>query len=112
MAWLKYYYPLEFFVAIFNQQPMGFYNLESLKEDAKRRGIRILNPDINLSNGRSIIESNALRIGLLKVTSLGSAAANKIMCERTTGGPFTSIGDFMFRTGLKREALENLVYVY
>ena len=35
-AWLKYYYPLEFFVGLFNQQPMGFYNLETLKEDAKR----------------------------------------------------------------------------
>ena len=35
MAWMKYYYPLEFYVAIFNQQPMGFYNLETLKEDAK-----------------------------------------------------------------------------
>jgi error-prone DNA polymerase len=38
-AWLKYYYPLEFFIGIFNQQPMGFYNLETLKEDAKRHGI-------------------------------------------------------------------------
>jgi len=26
-AWLKYYYPLEFYVGLFNQQPMGFYNL-------------------------------------------------------------------------------------
>ena len=49
MAWVKYYYPLEFFVAIFNQQPMGFYNLETLKEDASRHGITILNPDINAS---------------------------------------------------------------
>ena len=39
MTWLKFYYPLEFFVAIFNQQPMGFYNLETLKEDAKRHGV-------------------------------------------------------------------------
>ena len=43
-SWLKYHYPLEFFVAIFNQQPMGFYNLETLKEDAKRHGIHGLEP--------------------------------------------------------------------
>ena len=55
-SWLKYHYPLEFFVAIFNQQPMGFYNLETLKEDAKRHGITVLNPDINKSQARCIIE--------------------------------------------------------
>jgi error-prone DNA polymerase len=55
-SWLKYYYPLEFFVAIFNQQPMGFYNLETLKEDAKRHGITVLNPDINKSNAKCTIE--------------------------------------------------------
>ena len=55
MAWLKYYYPLEFFVAIFNQQPMGFYNLETLKEDAKRHDIDVLNPDINLSMEKCVI---------------------------------------------------------
>jgi len=56
-AWLKYHYPLEFFVAIFNQQPMGFYNLETLKEDAKRHGIVVLNPDINKSQAKCTIES-------------------------------------------------------
>ncbi len=55
-AWMKYHYPLEFFVAIFNQQPMGFYNLETLKEDARRHGIRVLNPDINKSRAKCVIE--------------------------------------------------------
>jgi error-prone DNA polymerase len=55
-SWLKYYYPLEFFVAIFNQQPMGFFNLETLKEDARRHGITVLNPDINLSSAKCTIE--------------------------------------------------------
>jgi error-prone DNA polymerase len=55
-SWLKYYYPLEFFVAIFNQQPMGFYNLETLKEDAGRHGVMVLNPDINKSRAKCTIE--------------------------------------------------------
>jgi error-prone DNA polymerase len=55
-SWLKYHYPLEFFVGIFNQQPMGFYNLETLKEDARRHGIRVLNPDINRSRAKCTIE--------------------------------------------------------
>ena len=55
MSWLKYYYPLEFFVAIFNEQPMGFYNLETLKEDARRHNVPVLNPDINISLDRCII---------------------------------------------------------
>jgi error-prone DNA polymerase len=62
-SWLKYYYPLEFFVAIFNQQPMGFYNLETLKEDAGRHGIKVLNPDINRSQAKCIIEYGEARRG-------------------------------------------------
>ncbi len=57
-AWLKFHYPLEFFVAIFNQQPMGFYNLETLKEDARRHGIQVLNPDINMSRAKCTIEDD------------------------------------------------------
>ena len=141
MAWLKHYYPLEFFVAIFNQQPMGFYNTETLKEDARRHGIRVLNPDINASKEQCVISSQAgnrpvrpsprplasplpqgeglggegnfqdeaLLLGLTYVKGVGEAAATSIVQARERDGPFHSLADAMERTGLRREALENLV---
>ena len=109
MAWIKYYYPLEFYVAIFNQQPMGFYNLETLKEDAKRRGIRVLNPDINTSMEKCTIKDEALLLGFLNVRDVGAAAASAIVAARDRGSSFVSLADAMQRTGLQREALEKLV---
>ena len=108
MAWLKYYYPLEFFVAIFNQQPMGFYNLETLKEDAKRCGIPVLNPDINASDELCRIKDESLLLGFLNVRDVGAAAAADIVAARQYGGPFTSLAEVIQRTGLRREALEKL----
>ncbi len=52
-AWLKRYYPLEFFVTLINNQPMGFYPVETLKEDARRFGVRFLNPCVNRSEVRA-----------------------------------------------------------
>ncbi len=107
-SWLKLYYPLEFFVAIFNQQPMGFYNLETLKEDAKRHDVIVLNPDINLSSSKCLIENDALRIGFLNVTGLGEASAKAIEAGRQEGGDFKSIGEFLERTGVLEEVALNL----
>lgn len=107
-AWLKYYYPLEFFVAIFNQQPMGFYNLETLKEDAKRHGITVLNPDINKSQAKCTIEDGALRLGLLNLLGLGEASAKAIEQGRGKQGNFKSIGNFLERTGVLEEVAYNL----
>ncbi len=109
MAWLKYYYPLEFFVGIFNQQPMGFYNLETLKEDAKRHGVLVLNPDINHSLDKCVIKDESLLPGFLKVDGLGEAAAAAIIEAREWDGPFVSLPQTMQRTGLQREAIENLI---
>ena len=109
MAWLKYYYPLEFFVAIFNQQPMGFYNTETLKEDAKRHGITVLNPDINYSREKCTIRNESLLLGLRYVRGMGDAVASQAVAARDQGGLFKSLADAMERTGLQREAIENLV---
>ena len=109
MAWLKYYHPLEFFVAIFNQQPMGFYNTETLKEDARRHGIAVLNPDINTSMEKCIIKDESLLLGFLYVRGVGGTAAEAIVQARDRDGPFASLADVMQRTGLQQEAVENLV---
>ena len=110
MSWLKYRHPLEFFVAIFNQQPMGFYNLETLKEDAKRHRISVLNPDINRSEAKcSIRDDSSFWIGFLQVKGLGKANAEAIVEARKRGGEFRSLADAMRRTGLQREAVESLV---
>ena len=109
MAWLKYYYPLEFYAAIFNQQPMGFYNTETLKEDAKRHSITILNPDINHSQEKCIIRNESVLLGLRYVRGMGDTAASQAVMARDQGGRFKSLADAMERTGLQREAIENLV---
>ena len=48
-AWLKRHYPVEFFVSMMNNQPMGLYPVETLKQDARRFGVPFLNPCVNRS---------------------------------------------------------------
>ena len=54
-------------------------------------------------------EVDALLLGFLYVRGVGEAAASSIVQTRDSGGPFSDLGDAMERTGLQREALENLV---
>lgn len=108
MSWLKHYWPLEFFVGLFNNQPMGFYNLETLKEDAVRHGVKVLGPDVNLSGKKAVIENGALRMGLTHVAKLNTATAVPVVKEREEGGEFVSLANFMSRTGVQQEVLDLL----
>jgi error-prone DNA polymerase len=108
MSWLKHYWPLEFFVGLFNNQPMGFYNLETLKEDAVRHGVKILGPDVNLSGEKAVIEDGALRMGLTHVSKLRTATAGPILAAREEAGEFLSLASFMSRTGVQQEILDHL----
>jgi error-prone DNA polymerase len=112
-AWLRHYYPVEYYVALFNNQPMGFYSLDALGRDARRNGIHILLPDVNRSQVPCIAEGHHLRVGLGFVRGLGKEMAMGIVEEREHRGPFTSLVDFLRRTPatLKRPAVENLVWV-
>ena len=48
-SFLKLFYPAQFTVGLLNAQPMGFYPVEVLINDAKRHGVPILPVDINAS---------------------------------------------------------------
>jgi error-prone DNA polymerase len=108
MSWLKHYWPLEFFVGLFNNQPMGFYNLETLKEDAVRHGVKVLGPDVNLSGKKAVIEDGALRMGLTHVAKLNTATAVPVVEERMASGDFVSLANFMSRTRVQQEVLDLL----
>ncbi|HEV8534726.1 MAG TPA: error-prone DNA polymerase [Candidatus Limnocylindria bacterium] len=56
-AHLKLYYPAEFFVALLNNQPMGFYSPAVIAGDAKRHGVAILPVDVNRSFAAAVVES-------------------------------------------------------
>ena len=108
-AWLKRYYPLEFFVALVNNQPMGFYPVETLKQDARRFGVPFLNPCVNRSGVDCILEEDSLLLGLRFVKDVGAASARAIVEERDRHGPYAGAGDLVRRTGLKPRAVESLV---
>jgi len=133
-AWLRHYYPIEFYVGLFNNQPMGFYSLDALGRDARRNGIQTLLPNVNKSQVACTAEGGAkrdveaategaaaaneaksgdLRIGLGFVRGWGTEIAERIVAEREKNGPYASLADFLRRTpaSLKRPAIENLIWV-
>jgi error-prone DNA polymerase len=148
-SWLKLHYPGAFLAALLRAQPMGFYSPQSLVADARRHGVEVLRPDIQLSDAEAGLELRAgaeaapggrascldpeqppvplfdrsippdthkhrrdaafaVRLGLAEVHTIGKALAERIVAERTTYGPFTSMADVSRRVGLNTEQLEAL----
>ena len=107
-AWLKRRHPLEFFVSLVNNQPMGFYPVETLKQDARRFGVPFLNPCVNRSSVDCVPEGDSV-LGLRLVKDVGGASAKTIVEERDLRGPYAGAGDLVRRTGLKPQAVESLV---
>ena len=107
-AWLKRYYPLEFFVGLMNNQPMGFYPMETLKQDARRFGVPFLNPCVNESLAMCAPENGSVRLGLQLIKDVGAESARLIVEERESRGPYATAGDLVRRTGLKPQAVLSL----
>ena len=122
-AWLRHYHPVEYYVALFNNQPMGFYSIDALGRDAMRNGIEMRLPDINQSDVWCTVETGmgsvprghaaGLRIGLGFIRHWSEETATATVLEREQHGPFKSVGDFVRRAPakLKRTAIEALMWV-
>jgi error-prone DNA polymerase len=116
-AWLKHYHPVEYYVGLFNNQPMGFYSLDALSRDARRHGVAVVLPDVNRSDVWSTVEADrqhdVVRVGLGFIRDWGSDIAEEVVLERERNGPYRSLGDLIRRSppGLSRLAIDNLVWV-
>jgi error-prone DNA polymerase len=122
-AWLRHYYPVEYYAGLFNNQPMGFYSLDALGRDAGRHGIQIRLPDANQSDVYCTVERgadegtgsrpSAVRVGLAFLREWSEETAEQLVLERDKNGPFTSLGDLVRRAPpkLSRSAIEHLAWV-
>ena len=87
-AWIKRHYPAAFCTALLNAQPMGFYSPHSLCQDARRHGVIVHGPDVNLSADAAVLEpcgestgGVAVRLGLSSVRGVGPELAAAIAAD-------------------------------
>lgn len=108
-AYLIRHYPTEYFTSLLNHQPMGYYPPAILCNEARRRGITILPPDVNQSEEVFTVAGEAqIRTGLKQVKGMSREALQVIM-EVRKERPFMDLSDFIGRTRLDLNITENLV---
>jgi len=111
-AYLKLYFPPEFYCAILNAQPMGFYSPGTLIRDAMRHGVEVRPADLAESFWNCTLERKdtdfALRVGIRFVQGLGSRAKAALENAWTDGGRFTSFDDVLKRSNLTVAELKTL----
>lgn len=109
-AYLRTHHGPQFYAALINNQPMGFYHVSTVVKDAQRRGVRILPVNVRHSAWRCTVEDGKVRLGLLCVKGLRAEIGAIIDAERQRR-PFESIDDLARRTNPSREELRVLAEV-
>jgi error-prone DNA polymerase len=111
-AWLRHYYGAEYYAALLNNQPMGFYAPHVLIGDARRHGLQVLRVAINRSGARCLpVNPEHILLGFETVRGIGKDLAKAIVFERDAHGPYRSLPDLLRRTGMPRDAAEHLITV-
>ncbi|HUY20575.1 MAG TPA: error-prone DNA polymerase [Candidatus Binataceae bacterium] len=108
-AYLKCHFPAEFFAAMLNCYPLGFYHPSTLVKDAERHGVGVRPIDVTRSGWNCTLEDHALRLGLRYVGGLREDFGRRVEHARAAR-PFRSIADFAARIGPGRRELDALAY--
>jgi DNA polymerase III, alpha subunit len=107
-VYLKAHHPVPYLAAVLNAGG-GYYRTAAYVEEAKRLGLAVRGPDVNRSEGGFSAEDGAIRVGFGSIKNLSLRTAGKIVEERTAGGPFASLDDFVARVPAGKAELFLLV---
>ena len=118
-AYLKVHFPTVFYVALLNNQPMGFYHPATLIRDAQRRGIKFQEINVQRSDWLCTVEEEGvIRLGLRYVLGLRESVGQLIQSARNSqkrlpvcNARFNSIDDLVARTKIWRNELVALAQI-
>ncbi|MBC7778529.1 MAG: DNA polymerase III subunit alpha, partial [Proteobacteria bacterium] len=112
-CWLKCHHPAAFACGLLNAQPLGFYSPSEIVQDAKRHGVPVLPPDVNVSVFDCVLEgarpvagagagsSPGLRLGLKMIKGLSVSGVQRLVAARAQA-PFVDVADLARRAQLPR----------
>ncbi|RTY77466.1 DNA polymerase III subunit alpha [Flavobacterium sp. LS1P28] len=108
--YLKVYYPVEFMVAVINNQG-GFYRTEVYVHEARMSGATIHNPCVNKSEYETTVYGIDIYLGLMHLEGLETKIAHAIVTEREEHGEFKSLEDFINRIPIGIEGIQILIFI-
>ncbi len=111
-AYLKTYFPHEFFVASMSMELSNQKKLSEFYEELKRLNIKIIRPNINKSLADFSSDGQNFYYALGAIKNVGYEAISNVINERSKNGEFKNISDFINRVNPKdinKLQLEGLV---
>ena len=113
MAYLKYYYPLEFYASILTiSSGTSDHKFSDYVSEIKARGYQVYSPDVNKSQKNFVIYNNGLLFPLTMIKGVTDIAINKIIEEREENGEFTDFFNFvsrMYNKGISESVVTKLI---
>lgn len=104
-AWLKCYYPAEFLAAALNWADKD--DISGLMYEAKSLGVKVMAPDINISQKEFCVVNGDIHFGLSAVAGVKDHT-DEIIRERKLG-PFKSLKDFCVRVNPNAQVIDHLI---
>ncbi|MBQ9612990.1 MAG: DNA polymerase III subunit alpha [Lachnospiraceae bacterium] len=96
-AWLKYYYPTEFFASLLTSVIDFPGKVAGYILSCRNLNIKLLPPDINEGEAGFSVSGGAIRYALTAVKGVGRPVINAIVEERNRNGKFKDLRDFLSR---------------
>lgn len=110
-AYLKCHYPIEYLSALLSSVAGDSEKTQLYIEEALKKGIKVLPPDINHSLATFTPDGENIRFGLASIKQVGEGVIEEIIKEREENGDFKSIYDYIKRVDVKctnKRTLEGL----
>lgn len=103
-AWLKNYFPVEFFAGLLTTELSNTDNVVKYVKDARQRGIEVQPPHVSHSEYRFTVDGEKLYFGLGAIKGVGEGAVEAILEARAKlpGQKFESIEQFFESVDFKR----------